>query len=419
MKIWSLILFVLFSWSCSSYQPVAKDNFAYLYDRSVSTIHPQYTVYHVDNTTTDLYYKINTSELLYQRLNSSSPFEARVRFHYEAYASFSSDKMLDSASIVVKDLAQNANEDNILIGKIVLNNINVPSYFLKLTATDLSRENKDVRVVPVERLQENNRQNFLVKDQKNIPLFSDNLQGNDTLKIKADLYAGKKLYCRYYDRDFRLPPPAFTGYEPAKFKYDADSLFELSINSDGNFELITKNRGFYHLQTDTKNKEGLSLFVLDSSFPTISNAEDLLPPLRYITSLKEYDKIKSNAERKKTVEEFWLKSAGSKERARDVIKAYYSRVENANFYFTSYIEGWRTDRGLIHIIFGMPNVIHKSEHSETWVYGEETNIMSLSFTFVKVSNPFTDNDFSLNRDPIYKTSWYRSVESWRNGRVYN
>ena len=418
-KYLSLISITLALWSCSSYTPVAKDNFAYLYDRSVSTIHPQYTVYHVDENTTDLFYKISTSELLYQRLNSESPFEARVRFKYEAYESFASDRMLDSASVVVKDVAQSADEENVLIGKLVIKKIHVPSYYLKITATDLSRENQDIRVVAVERRTENNRQDFLVMDKRNVPLFSDHLEGNDTLRIKAEMQAGKKLYCRYYDREFRLPPPAFTGYEPAKFDYDADSLFELSINEEGNFDLITKSKGFYHLQTDTKNKEGLSLFILDQSFPTVSRVDDLLPPLRYITSLKEFDKINTDAERKKTIEEFWLKSAGSKERARDVIKAYYSRVENANFYFTSYIEGWRTDRGLIHIIFGMPNVIHKSEHSETWVYGEETNIMSLSFTFVKVQNPFTDNDFSLNRDPIYKTSWYRSVESWRNGRVYN
>src|SRR5690606_4540256 len=29
-----------------------------------------------------------------------------------------------------------------------------------------------------------------------------------------------------------------------------------------------------------------------------------------------------------------------------------------------------------------------------------------------------DNDLVLERDPMLKGAWYRNVESWRNGRVY-
>lgn len=405
--------------SCSSYETVSEKNFAYLYDRSVSTIHPEYSVYNVDDQHTQVYFKVLTSELLYQRPNSASSFESRVHVRYEAYADFSSNVLLDSASVVIKDVADDPDDNNILIGMLDVQKVQNPEFILKLTATDLARDNSDTQIIRVKRNAVNNRQDYLVMDAHNVPLFSHELKGMDTLRIQAQKHAGNTIDCRYYNRQFRLPPPAFTGYEAPKFDYEADSTFQVSVDADGRFTFHNGKRGFYHFQVSTEDKDGLTLFTFNDSYPEVETVADMLSPLRYITSLKEFDKLKSSVESKKNIEEFWVKSAGSKERAREVIKAYYSRVENANLYFTSHVEGWRSDRGLIHVIFGMPNVIHKGEYSETWVYGEESNIMSLSFTFVKVKNPFTDNDFTLDRDPLYKTSWYRSVESWRNGRVYN
>ncbi len=121
---------------------------------------------------------------------------------------------------------------------------------------------------------------------------------------------------------------------------------------------------------------------------------------------------------RKAVERFWMDASGDRERAREAIRIYYGRVENANRHFTAQVEGWRTDRGLVHIIFGTPTSIYKSDTGETWIYGEENNLMSLTFTFNKRKGPFSDNDLVLDRDPMLKGAWYRNVESWRNGRVY-
>jgi hypothetical protein len=82
------------------------------------------------------------------------------------------------------------------------------------------------------------------------------------------------------------------------------------------------------------------------------------------------------------------------------------------------VEGWRTDRGLVHIIFGPPSTVRRTAQGETWVYGEENNMMSLTFQFVRRESPFTDNDLQLDRDPVFKGAWYRNVEAWRNGRIY-
>jgi len=140
--------------------------------------------------------------------------------------------------------------------------------------------------------------------------------------------------------------------------------------------------------------------------------------LRYITSNQEYDRIIKSGNIRQAIERFWIDAAGDRERGREAIRIYYGRVENANRHFTAETEGWRTDRGLVHIIFGVPTSIYKNDLSETWIYGEENNLMSLAFTFKRRNGAFNENDLVLERDPLLKGAWYRNVESWRNGRVY-
>jgi isocitrate dehydrogenase kinase/phosphatase len=41
------------------------------------------------------------------------------------------------------------------------------------------------------------------------------------------------------------------------------------------------------------------------------------------------------------------------------------------------------------------------------------------FIYTKVENPFTDNDYILNRSESYKEIWYRNVDAWRMGRIIN
>ena len=95
-----------------------------------------------------------------------------------------------------------------------------------------------------------------------------------------------------------------------------------------------------------------------------------------------------------------------------------SRVEFANKLFSCHLEGWKTDRGMISIIFGTPSYTSLVRNSEVWIYGDENNIHSLKFVFDQKLNPFSSNDYVLSRNYSYKNPWYRAVESWRNGKVY-
>jgi GWxTD domain-containing protein len=199
--------------------------------------------------------------------------------------------------------------------------------------------------------------------------------------------------------------------------YTADETY--LINIDDNDPVPVDKPGIYHFQLDTLNPEGLTFFFFDEDFPLLTSADNLLQSVRYLTTREEFSKISQSRDIKAAVDEFWLSKAGNRERARLLIKTYYGRVQTANRLFTSYLEGWKTDRGLVYVIFGTPNSVYKNSLTETWMYNQTSGQSTLSFTFEKKKNPFTDNDYMLRRNPWYDLPWFRAVEIWRDGRVYN
>lgn len=135
-------------------------------------------------------------------------------------------------------------------------------------------------------------------------------------------------------------------------------------------------------------------------------------------SKEEYSNCLDSDDKKSCIDAFWKKLAGSNERAVEILKKYYSRVTEANNRYTSYKEGWKTDRGMIYVIFGEPVNIYKNNSEEIWVYGAETDINSLKFNFAKEKCLFSTNHYVLKRSFSYKEPWYTAVDFWRMGRLY-
>ena len=175
---------------------------------------------------------------------------------------------------------------------------------------------------------------------------------------------------------------------------------------------------FYHLQTNDTSKDGVTFYVYESSFPKIKDAEQMILATRFIMAKQEFENCMNSIDKKASIDKFWTSIAGSKERAIELLKKYYGRIQEANKLFSSYQEGWKTDRGMIYVVFGAPNSVTKLVKGEVWTYGELDNQKSTIFAFSKVVNPFTGNDFSLERSESLKLPWYQAVDAWRQGRIY-
>ena len=145
----------------------------------------------------------------------------------------------------------------------------------------------------------------------------------------------------------------------------------------------------------------------------------MLAPLEYLTTTDEFKNINSATNPKVALDNFWLRTSDNTDIGREMIRVYYTRLYYANLYFTSYKQGWQTDRGMIYAVFGPPSYIRKTENSETWQYYVRQNATNLTLVFLRVDSPYSDNNFKLVRDESFTSFWRDAVNSWRSGKVYS
>jgi GWxTD domain-containing protein len=110
----------------------------------------------------------------------------------------------------------------------------------------------------------------------------------------------------------------------------------------------------------------------------ITDLDEAIDQLEYTAKPDEITFIRdatSEATRYQRFRSFWDKhdpTPGT--RRNEGMEEYYYRMFSANQRYTSQVQGWRTDRGLVLVRFGEPEFIRKKPHSfnyepyEVWVY---------------------------------------------------
>ena len=163
---------------------------------------------------------------------------------------------------------------------------------------------------------------------------------------------------------------------------------------------------------------GYGFLVTDDRFPRLTMPEELSEPLVYMSTNDEIASLKAAQEFKKALDLYFLTmTSGNQTLAKSIIKSYYRRVEKANQLFTSYKEGWKTDKGMIYLILGPPSRIQRNGSREVWLYAQSANFSEIIFTFYRKPNQFSEDHYELVRYPEYGAYWYPFVEAWRTGSV--
>ena len=158
--------------------------------------------------------------------------------------------------------------------------------------------------------------------------------------------------------------------------------------------------------------------LVDERYPRMTRPENLVKPLIYISTSQELKGVNENPNSKQALDKFFLAiTSGNQMVSKKIIKNYYHRIEEANRLFTSYKEGWKTDKGMVYTVLGPPNKVQRSRDREVWVYAQNTNFSEILFTFNRKPNQFTENYYELVRYPEYQAYWFPFVEAWRTGNV--
>jgi GWxTD domain-containing protein len=204
-----------------------------------------------------------------------------------------------------------------------------------------------------------------------------------------------------------------TYQSPSNRTMEIDSTFSLNISGSIKFS----QEGLYFVQADTSSAQGLGFRVTDNYFPKLAKIQDLVNSLRYFSTRNEWDKLNASENSKKEFDDYWMKVTKSEQKARRIIKQYFDQVMLANNYFTNYKEGWKTDKGMIFIIFGNPDEVYRNKEGELWIYKKDDNFQKMRFSFAKVPNIFTDNQYTLLRSNSYQNNWFKAVQLWRRGTL--
>lgn len=175
-------------------------------------------------------------------------------------------------------------------------------------------------------------------------------------------------------------------------------------------------------QTTLLLKEKRDLSIKSPGFPRIETLQHMIEPLAYIAYKREMQNIlkaTSVEDLKTKFDAFWGEKMPSRQSGLNTIKEFYSRVEQANLYFSTHKEGWKTDPGMVYIVMGAPQSVDEQFDAEVWRYSYSNRDPLSTFVFQKVRP--TEGDFInyiLVRNPYFEQEWLRQIERWRSGQVF-
>jgi GWxTD domain-containing protein len=408
----SLFLIVISFWGCHTVSILEAWNFADQYNETTNHGRIEAVPFALNDSTAHIYFRLPYHELVYKTKGQGKISQALFRLHFEVYLNYESPVVIDSGTFSFLD-SLHAGSSQMFNFEFDVKAVNGQNYILSLTLDDINKRHAQNTAIYINRKTGGSSSSFKASQSGVGLLYTPVLENKQDVVITTSDTALKSLWVNVYQRKFPLPSPPSTLENRTSFDYKPDSSFSLQLKN-GVASLIELNKpGFYYFRSDTTIREGFTLFRFSEGFPELVSVRQLLVALRYITSGKEFDAMSTRSNTRSAVDSFWLATAGNTDRALTLLREYYSRVQRANELFSSFTEGWQTDRGMIYIVIGPPNVVYRSNLKEEWVYGEAGNMRSMYFYFMKIDNPFTSKDYVLLRDPTIKQAWYMAVERWR------
>ncbi|GAB3828016.1 GWxTD domain-containing protein [Pontibacter rugosus] len=254
---------------------------------------------------------------------------------------------------------------------------------------------------------------LLVHARSGKPVFKDYVTTSDQLVLRKYGSSNDSLRVEQYELDFMPAAPPMSTRKPVVPR----TISAASVFNAGTRDTIKlAKEGLYTFGAGSETAK--SMLVMPHNYPQVTMADELVPPLIYLTTSREREALLKSPDVKAAVDNFWLEvGEGNSTQARELIRTYYNRVEMANKLFTAHKAGWATDRGMIYLVYGRPSSISQVGPNITWIYRESMTSPYIKFVFTKKENNFTENYYELVRRREYEDSWYSSVAKWRAGKT--
>jgi GWxTD domain-containing protein len=366
-------------------QPLRDINFSYLYD---PTSDFSFDLKVVRGAEWNVFYKLQLRDTSNRATNYVIRWETRDDLSSKEGAAFVPDvtsPMLSNNSILGGFRLASTYTSKILVAKVVSTKSNRAWIFYKvLSATypAITHAKKGNEIV-----------------------FKPYVKTTDSISVGSDRWT-----VSYYNDNFPTSSPPFAEAQGRVNKgMKTDSTFALA----GDANIRFSKTGLYLLQKDTSATDGFA-FRVEDDYPKLARVPSLTGPMVYVSTKQEFDRLLLAKGDKKIFDRIVLSITADTDRARKFMRNYFRRVELANQYFTSYKEGWKTDRGMIFIIFGLPDQVYRFNDREVWSYNNDD--YEVTYNFSRAPSIFDPENYVLVRDKKYQQTWYEVIDLWRNAR---
>jgi GWxTD domain-containing protein len=245
---------------------------------------------------------------------------------------------------------------------------------------------------------------FYPIDQNGAPIVS-NFTNEQVVRFTHFEGNPGEIYAYKYLENFNPADPPMGIVQTINPNLEVQGLF-----TSQNLTFTLQEKCFYFIQNDTLSNYGLTLYGGNNFFPEYKTIPELIPPLTYVSRPSELSEMLLSERPKATFDKYWLRLYSTEGAAKAAIRGYYSKIFKANKLFTDYKQGWKTDRGIIFIVFGVPSRVFRRNFMEVWQYEDGT-----TFEFRILSNLFAPNLYVLIRNENYRETWISKIKELRGG----
>ena len=394
---------------------------ASLYNPSKLSLHPDFSIYHQNTNYSLLYIRAYPSELRFNETNTEAEYRALLQVKYELIGLDETEgkegAVIDSASVVYK-LQERDERSPAFFASLSIPVRQGKRYLLKLETRDLNMGSMGLEYLYVDKTDPNSAQNFkVVSTFSGYPKFLRFFLTGEKFNVQYRDRGVDSIYVDYFRITNELPRPPITATSDYTMNYVADTSYVFPQVDTVDYDL--RLEGMYHIKADKEQSEGLTLFNFGGTFPEVKSSKELMEPLFYLTTLAEYKDLRTEPNRKLAVDDYWLRIGKSIEKSRELIRIYYNRVIYSNLYFSSNKEGWKTDQGMVFILFGPPNRIQMTGSGESWYYYAKRKSKTVEYKFQREQDAFSDQNMIWQRSTDSQMYLNEAIRSWRNGKVYS
>lgn len=389
--------------SCKGPARLAYRNMADQYQPELRMPGLSYELFNQDDSITRLYVRFPYDNLRY--LTEDGKTTASFRMYYQLYAGYEMAAISDSASFSGQDTLkiQGYFYDSVMVmaprGK---------DYILSVTLEDVNAGKEYTSLLTLSKRQFPGINDFMAVDENGLPLMRNYIWRNERFRIRTSGYNGDLTIRRIPGKLPPASPPHSSG--SGLYNAESDSSFTVAVSLYASPVLALPGTGRFVISQG--NQPVLVLYRFYDGFPEIGSTDQMREALRYIATDTEYREL-FNQPSRAAVDRFWVNLSGHSERALNQIRKYYGRVEEANRLYSISGEGWKSDRGMIYIVYGPPNIVYRNSTSEQWTYGEPGNPLSLRFLFNLEYPAGSPADYFLIRSDTYRNPWHLAVSNWR------